>query len=51
MAASGTYGCRILGHGVEAGSTIYCCTHCAKHAGVEGFADRAQRPGPGGHGR
>lgn len=34
-------GCRIIGHGVEAGDTIYCCAHCAAHAGAEGVADRA----------
>jgi hypothetical protein len=34
-------GCRIIGHGIEAGEAIYCCAHCATHAGVEGVADRA----------
>lgn len=33
--------CRILGHGVEAGGSIYCCAHCAEHSGVSGLADRA----------
>ncbi|MGQ1839066.1 hypothetical protein ACT4S2_11485 [Kocuria turfanensis] len=33
-------GCRILGHGVEAGGTVYCCAHCAEHSGVTGLADR-----------
>ncbi len=33
-------GCRIIGHGVEAGGTFYCCAHCAKHAGVRGVDDR-----------
>jgi hypothetical protein len=23
-------GCRIIGHGVEAGGAYYCCDHCAK---------------------
>ena len=23
-------GCKIVGHGVEAGGAIYCCAHCAK---------------------
>lgn len=27
-------GCRVIGHGVEEGSTIYCCAHCARHAEV-----------------
>jgi hypothetical protein len=34
-------GCRVVGHGVEQGDNIYCCVHCAKHAGVQGLADRA----------
>lgn len=25
--------CRIIGHGVEAGASIYCCAHCAREAG------------------
>jgi hypothetical protein len=33
--------CRIVGHGVEANGTMYCCAHCASEAGVEGVADRA----------
>ena len=33
-------GCRIIGHGVEARGTIYCCAHCAKHEGVRGLSDR-----------
>ena len=34
-------GCRIIGHGVEAGGSIYCCAHCAEKSGVSGVADRA----------
>jgi len=34
-------GCKVIGHGVEQGGTFYCCAHCARHAGVEGVADRA----------
>jgi len=34
-------GCRIVGHGVEAGGTIYCCAHCAEHAGHGELRDRA----------
>jgi hypothetical protein len=30
--------CRILGHGVEVRGAIFCCAHCAEHAGVR---DRA----------
>jgi hypothetical protein len=33
--------CRIIGHGIEAGGTMYCCAHCAKHSGVTAVADRA----------
>ena len=34
-------GCRIIGHGVEGGGSIYCCANCAERAGVAGLADRA----------
>ncbi|MBA3888865.1 MAG: hypothetical protein H0X67_24540 [Acidobacteria bacterium] len=33
-------GCRVIGHGVEADGTIYCCAHCAKQSGVKGVDDR-----------
>ena len=32
-------GCRIIGHGVEAQETFYCCAHCAREAGVKGITD------------
>ncbi len=32
---------RIIGHGVEAAETIYCCAHCARHDGVTALADHA----------
>lgn len=32
--------CRILGHGVEANGSIYCCAHCAEESGVSGLQDR-----------
>lgn len=32
--------CRILGHGVQDGSDIYCCAHCARESGVSNIADR-----------
>jgi hypothetical protein len=32
-------GCRIVGHGVESGSSFFCCAHCAQTAGVTGAAD------------
>lgn len=34
-------GCRIIGHGVEAGPKIYCCANCARTAGAEQIRDRA----------
>jgi hypothetical protein len=34
-------GCKVIGHGVEAGGEIYCCAHCAEQSGVSGVADRA----------
>ena len=33
-------GCRIVGHGIEAGGTYYCCAHCAKHEGDKLGRDR-----------
>lgn len=32
-------GCRIIGHGVEAGGTMFCCAHCAEAVGVVGAVD------------
>ena len=34
-------GCRVIGHGVEADGSIYCCAHCAQEQGVTELADRA----------
>ena len=34
-------GNRIIGHGVEANTTIFCCAHCAKAKGVHGLRDHA----------
>jgi hypothetical protein len=34
-------GCRVIGHGVESNSSIFCCANCAAQAGVTGLADRA----------
>ena len=33
-------GIRIVGHGLEADGTFYCCDHCAEHKGVKGLRDR-----------
>ena len=34
-------GCKVIGHGVEQDDTVFCCVHCAEHAGVAGLRDRA----------
>lgn len=33
-------GCRVIGHGVEIEGRVFCCTHCADHAGQSGTKDR-----------
>lgn len=33
-------GCRIIGHGVEAGDDIFCCVHCANQQDVTALRDR-----------
>jgi hypothetical protein len=33
-------GNRIIGHGMEAGGTFYCCAHCAAQHGIEQLEDR-----------
>jgi Rieske Fe-S protein len=33
-------GCRVIGHGVESDSRIFCCAHCAQETGIEGLQDR-----------
>lgn len=37
----GHCGCRVLGHGVEEESRIYCCAHCARQEGGKLVRDRA----------
>ena len=34
-------GCKIIGHGVEAGGAYYCCAHCAHEMGQQQLKDRA----------
>ncbi|MFE6922228.1 hypothetical protein ACFVAV_14375 [Nocardia sp. NPDC057663] len=34
-------GCRVLGHGVEATGTVYCCANCARMAGHDELVDSA----------
>ncbi len=36
-------GCKVVGHGVEAGSHFYCCASCARNAGVADLRDRTGR--------
>ena len=33
-------GCRVLGHGMEAGGRIYCCASCARAEDVAELRDR-----------
>jgi len=37
-------GCRVIGHGVEAGDRMFCCAHCAHAAkiGADALQDRVQ---------
>ncbi len=32
---------KVIGHGVEANGSFYCCAHCASMAGANGVVDRA----------
>jgi hypothetical protein len=32
-------GCRIIGHGIEANETFYCCAHCAHMSGAQEIVD------------
>jgi hypothetical protein len=34
-------GCKIVGHGHEAGGSMYCCAHCAQAEGHTSLSDRA----------
>ena len=40
-------GCKVVGHGMEANGTFYCCANCAAQAGVSGLRDRVPS-GPAG---
>ena len=33
-------GCTVMGHGVEADGTVYCCANCAGEDGRSGLRDR-----------
>jgi hypothetical protein len=34
-------GCKIIGHGLEAQGSFFCCAHCAEQQGVVALQDRA----------
>ena len=34
-------GCRIIGHGLEAGGRRFCCAHCARESGETTLRDSA----------
>ncbi len=38
-------GCRVIGHGSEAGGRTFCCAHCAHEAGVGAVHDNAEHAG------
>ena len=33
-------GCMVIGHGIEADGTFYCCANCARQSGETGARDR-----------
>jgi hypothetical protein len=35
-------GVRIMGHGMEANGTFFCCAHCAENEGVTSMKDRVK---------
>jgi hypothetical protein len=39
-------GCRVIGHGTEAGGRTFCCAHCAHEAGVGQVHDNAEHAAP-----
>ena len=36
-------GCKVIGHGIEANGTFYCCAHCASQSGVREAVDRTDQ--------
>ena len=32
-------GCKIIGHGLEAANTFFCCAHCARESGIHELSD------------
>ena len=39
----GHCGCRILGHGIDTSTGVYCCAHCARHAGETRAVDNTAK--------
>ena len=35
-------GCKVIGHGIEANGTFFCCAHCAEFGGVRQVSDRIE---------
>ena len=35
--------CRVVGHGLEANGSIFCCAHCARQLGVTDLRDHGTR--------
>jgi Rieske Fe-S protein len=33
-------GCKVIGHGVQAGGRMFCCASCASAEGATGLSDR-----------
>jgi hypothetical protein len=33
---------KIIGHGIEAGGSMFCCAHCAERSGLQGARDRVE---------
>ncbi|TDE16022.1 hypothetical protein [Jiangella asiatica] len=37
-------GCKVIGHGIQAGDRVFCCAHCAQEEGVRAVSDNAAHP-------
>jgi hypothetical protein len=37
-------GCKVIGHGIEANGTFYCCAHCARKEGATQAVDHVGKP-------
>lgn len=35
-------GCRVIGHGIQAGERVYCCANCAQESGVGSVSDNVE---------